>query len=242
MAKTESEIREKKEKKDKKRKHEETAEDPSSAKKDKKKKRKSVDAEAAVDVDGDAVINAPKSAATELVPVKDEDGESKEVVKVQIPLAALVPFANPLADEKQQKKVYKGVKKGISFRRTHMSIPETNHIHPSRQIQSPQARRKRMRQSNPQIARRLPRPKTHRHTQRHRHPRRRHLANGRHLAHPRAVRGPRHPLHFRPESCGAGRGGQHEEADECGDDDAEAGEGGEGGGEGGVGGEFWGFA
>ena len=116
MGKTEAEIREKKEKKDKKRKHEDVADDaatPSSAKKDKKKKRKSVDGEAAVDVDGDAVMDAPKSAATELVPVKDEDGESKDAVKVQIPLAALVPFANPLADEKQQKKVYKGVKKGM---------------------------------------------------------------------------------------------------------------------------------
>lgn len=101
MAKTESDIRDKKEKKDKKRKHEE-GDDASSAKKDKKKKRKSVDGE-------DAVMDE----APVVVPVKEEDGDSKDVVKVQIPLAALVPFANPLADEKQQKKVYKGVKKGM---------------------------------------------------------------------------------------------------------------------------------
>jgi H/ACA ribonucleoprotein complex subunit 2 len=112
--KSESEIREKKEKKDKKRKHDEVVEDgPSSAKKDKKKKRKSTDAEHAVDADGDIVIDAPLAATTETVTVKGEDGDSKEVVRVQIPLAALVPFANPLADEKNQKKVMKSVKKGM---------------------------------------------------------------------------------------------------------------------------------
>ncbi|TKA73209.1 hypothetical protein B0A55_07774 [Friedmanniomyces simplex] len=127
--------KEKKDKKDKKRKHtevepttnttaaeEETA-PAATAEKPKKKAEKSkttVDLTAveqenagAVDVDGDgdiAVTDAP-------VEVKDEDGDGEEKkdkakVKVEVPLAALVPFANPLCDEKAQKKVLKGVKKG----------------------------------------------------------------------------------------------------------------------------------
>jgi H/ACA ribonucleoprotein complex subunit 2 len=96
MAKTENDIRVKKEKKDKKRKADEEVEDVSE-KKDKKKKRKSVDA------DGDAVMDA---SVAEIVEAK-EDNEEKAVVAI----GALVPFANPLADEKQQKKVLKAVKK-----------------------------------------------------------------------------------------------------------------------------------
>ena len=42
-----------------------------------------------------------------------EDGDSQVKVKTAPLLGALVPFANPLADEKTQKKVLKGVKKGI---------------------------------------------------------------------------------------------------------------------------------
>ena len=102
MAKTENDIREKKEKKDKKRKADEDVEDVS-AKKDKKKKRKSIDA------DGDAIMDAA-------VEVKEDADEEKAVVTV--PVGALVPFANPLADEKQQKKVLKAVKKCMRPRRT----------------------------------------------------------------------------------------------------------------------------
>jgi 23S rRNA pseudoU1915 N3-methylase RlmH len=97
MAKTENDIRVKKEKKDKKRKADDEVEDVSE-KKDKKKKRKSVDA------DGDAVMDA---SVAEIVEAKEEDNEEKAVVAI----GALVPFANPLADEKQQKKVLKAVKK-----------------------------------------------------------------------------------------------------------------------------------
>ena len=102
MAKTENDIREKKEKKDKKRKADEDVEDVS-AKKDKKKKRKSIDA------DGDAVMDAA-------VEVNEDADEEKAVVTV--PVGALVPFANPLADEKQQKKVLKAVKKCTRQRRS----------------------------------------------------------------------------------------------------------------------------
>jgi H/ACA ribonucleoprotein complex subunit 2 len=97
MAKTENDIRVKKEKKDKKRKADDEVEDVSE-KKDKKKKRKSVDA------DGDAVMDA---SVAEIVEAKEDDNEEKAVVAI----GALVPFANPLADEKQQKKVLKAVKK-----------------------------------------------------------------------------------------------------------------------------------
>lgn len=45
--------------------------------------------------------------------VKMENGEDAENVEVQItPRGALVPFANPLADERTAKRVFKSVKKG----------------------------------------------------------------------------------------------------------------------------------
>ena len=105
MAKDES----KKEKKEKKRKHSEVegaeVEVVAERKKDKKdRKRKSTD------VDGDVAMDT-----SEVAVVKDEEedeDEKKMVVKEEVPLAALVPFANPLCDEKAQKKVLKGVKKG----------------------------------------------------------------------------------------------------------------------------------
>lgn len=66
----------------------------------------------AVDADGDVIIDAAAGAE---VNVKEEDGteDKKAVVKVEIPLAALVPFANPLCDDKNLRKVLKGVKKGM---------------------------------------------------------------------------------------------------------------------------------
>ncbi|KAF4554937.1 H/ACA ribonucleoprotein complex subunit NHP2-like protein [Elsinoe fawcettii] len=99
MAKDKSE---KKEKKDKKR-EKVTDDGVKKEKKDKKDKRKSLDASViedadtsvvAVDADGDVVIDAGANGAVALIPA-----------------AALVPFANPLADEKNGKKVLKTVKK-----------------------------------------------------------------------------------------------------------------------------------
>ncbi|KAL1589249.1 hypothetical protein WHR41_02201 [Cladosporium halotolerans] len=104
MAKTENDIREKKEKKEKKRKAEEEGEDVS-AKKDKKKKRKSVDAE------GDAVMD-----------VSVVEAGDDEVVAT--PKGALVPFANPLADDKQQKKVMKAVKKSAKNKALKRGVKE----------------------------------------------------------------------------------------------------------------------
>ena len=105
MAKDES----KKEKKEKKRKHSEVegaeVEVVAERKKDKKeKKRKSTD------VDGDVAMDGAEVAVVK--DEEDEEDEKKVVVKEEVPLAALVPFANPLCDEKAQKKVLKSVKKG----------------------------------------------------------------------------------------------------------------------------------
>lgn len=100
--------KEKKEKKEKKRKHSdvEEVEVVAERKKDKKdKKRKSTD------LDGDVVMDTSPGAEVSVVKEEDED-EKKVVVKEEVPLAALVPFANPLCDEKAQKKVLKSVKKG----------------------------------------------------------------------------------------------------------------------------------
>jgi H/ACA ribonucleoprotein complex subunit 2 len=72
------------------------------AKKEKKDKKKSKDVAVEDSVmDIDATLNGD-----------DEDEDKKVVAAGDVALAALVPFANPLADDKQQKKVLKGVKKG----------------------------------------------------------------------------------------------------------------------------------
>jgi len=106
--KSEADVSAKKEKKDKKRKSSEAFdtpaainEQPAATKKEKKSKKE----------------RKPAEDVEEIVPdtAKAEDGEENkkaEAVKLDIPLAALVPFANPLCDEKAQKKVLKGVKKG----------------------------------------------------------------------------------------------------------------------------------
>lgn len=113
--KSEAEKRERKEaKKDKKRKAEDDGDD--TPRKEKKSKRKSevaaIEEDTAMDVDNSLVqVEGANSSATVLA----------------IPLAALVPFANPLADDKSQKKVLKSVKKGSSrLHSTYPSIPLAN--------------------------------------------------------------------------------------------------------------------
>ena len=98
MAKDRSEKKEKKEKR----------KSVDGVKKEKKSRRSSVSSDTAtailnkvedvVDADGDVVVD-----------VEVED------VKTEVPLGALVPFANPLCDDKAGKKVLKSVKKGKSF-------------------------------------------------------------------------------------------------------------------------------
>jgi H/ACA ribonucleoprotein complex subunit 2 len=89
-----------------------------SEKKDKKEKRKSVDANGVKKEKKEK----PKSDATAAAisehhvaspaPVVDADGDVIVDVEGAAPLGALVPFANPLCDEKATKKVLKTVKKG----------------------------------------------------------------------------------------------------------------------------------
>jgi H/ACA ribonucleoprotein complex subunit 2 len=101
-----------------------------SEKKDKKEKRKSVDASGVKKEkkekrksDATAVLNAIEDAAPGAVAV-DADGDvivDASVVADEssdaIPIGALVPFANPLCDDKATKKVLKTVKKGKFFSR-----------------------------------------------------------------------------------------------------------------------------
>jgi H/ACA ribonucleoprotein complex subunit 2 len=132
MAATEAEAshkKDKKEKKDKKRKHSEVVVDGDEVevvaerkKKKKDKKQKStdagLDAVAIVDKDGDTVL-----ADFEVKDEEDEEKDKKDIIKIENPLAALVPFAHPLCNEKEGKKVLKSVKKGkFILRMQHGSI------------------------------------------------------------------------------------------------------------------------
>ena len=101
MAKDKSEKKERKERKEKKEKRSEV----DGVKKSKEKKLK---------LSGDniaaAIEEVNNGSLIEAAVIAPADGEI--VVKAK-PLGALVPFANPLADEKTTKKVLKCVKKGM---------------------------------------------------------------------------------------------------------------------------------
>lgn len=104
MATDEIRKKDKKEKKDKKRKSEDIedgAAEPT-PKKSKKEKRKSE--VAVIETQDDSVMDVDAKA--------EDDKEKGSKAVIAVPLAALVPFANPLADDKSQKKVLKAVKKG----------------------------------------------------------------------------------------------------------------------------------
>ena len=101
----------KKEKKASKEKRSET-EGIHKSKKDKKEKRA---AAAAEDIEATTkLLNAVEEKKPGSVVIK-EDGELQVKIKSVPLLGALVPFANPLADEKAGKKVLKSVKKGTSW-------------------------------------------------------------------------------------------------------------------------------
>jgi hypothetical protein len=131
----------------------------------------------------------------------EAEGKGKEKGEIPVrPVGALVPFANPLADEKVARKVFKGVKKGGFTsplnRALHgcMDMPSPINwiscgipadraiLHSSCSIQIPQTRRQRSRQGAPQI----PHHALHSATC-NRRPRRRYLPHGRHLPHPRPL-------------------------------------------------------
>ena len=97
--------REKKEKKEKR-------SDTDGVHKSKKVKK---DKKIIVDVEGDiAGSDAPEPMEEDkpITKAGEENGEIHTTVKAAPLLGALVPFANPLADEKVGRKVLKGVKKG----------------------------------------------------------------------------------------------------------------------------------
>ncbi|WPH02430.1 L30e-like protein, protein [Acrodontium crateriforme] len=121
MAKSEAEIRERKEKKkDKKRRHSEVAEDEAVVEKKDKKKDKKRKSEAAADEDGDETMMTVATVNED----EEEDEEKKVAETVDDPLAALVPFANPLCDAKAQKKVLKGVKKAAKSKSLKRGVKE----------------------------------------------------------------------------------------------------------------------
>ena len=85
-----------------------------SSKKEKAAKIKAIEAEIESVDATTKLLNQLDEQAPGTVVVKDSDTKSMEVVVKTAPLlGALVPFANPLADEKVGKKVLKSVKKGM---------------------------------------------------------------------------------------------------------------------------------
>lgn len=116
--KTEEEVKVKKDKKEKKEKKR-SKEDGVSKKVKKEKKHKSKDAagalleelekEPAIAV---AIVDA-NIDTTFTNGEKDEDTVMADIPRVEVPVDALVPFANPLADAKQTKKVLRAVQKGM---------------------------------------------------------------------------------------------------------------------------------
>jgi H/ACA ribonucleoprotein complex subunit 2 len=117
MASEKPEKEKKKDKKDKKEKKEkkEKRSDEDGVKKvksdkDKKeKKKKHKETEAALEHATQDAASLPIRSANES---DDEDAMEVDVAERVVPTSALVPFANPLADEKQHKKLLKAVKKG----------------------------------------------------------------------------------------------------------------------------------
>jgi H/ACA ribonucleoprotein complex subunit 2 len=121
MGKEKSEKKEKKEKKEK-RSEADGVKKSKKEKKDKKAKSKKqlamllnhIETEinkTAVDQENEDVADVAPAANGVKEVAEDVDMEDK--VRLQIPKEALVPFANPLADDKQTKKVLRSVKKGL---------------------------------------------------------------------------------------------------------------------------------
>ena len=83
------------------------------SKSDKKEKREKTTAAAASDAEVTTkLLNTIEETKPGSLAVIEPNGDVKVKVKKESLLGALVPFANPLADEKVGKKVLKSVKKG----------------------------------------------------------------------------------------------------------------------------------
>lgn len=86
------------------------------SKREKKKERAALAEKVANAIENGAVVVEEKGVVDDVVKsdVEDDDDDEKKKKKVLMrPVGALVPFANPLADEKVAKKVFRGVKKGV---------------------------------------------------------------------------------------------------------------------------------
>lgn len=111
--KTEGDVKAKKEKKDKKEKRSEEDGVSKKSKKDKKQRKSKEPAEALLN----QLENEPDSVAVtangDIPQTKFIEQQEDEILpRRNIPPEALVPFANPLADDKQTKKIFKSVQKG----------------------------------------------------------------------------------------------------------------------------------
>lgn len=96
------------------------------SKSEKREKKEKKTAVAASDADVTIkLLNTLEETKPGSVVVK-EDGNVKVKVKMEPLLGALVPFANPLADEKVGKKVLKSVKKGRPSTRSMFLAIETS--------------------------------------------------------------------------------------------------------------------
>ena len=106
-------------KKDKKEKRSET-DGVKKSKKDKKEKKQQPEhvAEALLASLSDTAPGAEAIAIASRPKVDDSDDEQAE----QVIRGALVPFANPLADDKTTKKIFKSVKKGTSTLHAHVTL------------------------------------------------------------------------------------------------------------------------
>lgn len=93
----------------------------------KDKKEKKIAAEAADVEMTTELLNSLEDAKPGSVAIK-EDGDVKIVLKNTPLVGALVPFANPLADEKVGKKVLKSIKKGKLTHTNYLSIKIANYF------------------------------------------------------------------------------------------------------------------
>ena len=107
--KTEGQEARRKEKKDRKEKSKENAVITNGVKKPEKERKNKETKPVDVDI-ATKLLNNLNNETPESVAIK-EDEQPEINIKAPPLIGALVPFANPLADEKQQKKVLKSVKK-----------------------------------------------------------------------------------------------------------------------------------
>lgn len=129
------------------------------SKKEKRKERTALAEKVANAVESGKVVVVDDEEVIAKSDVQEDENEGKKKDKrgSMRPVGALVPFANPLADEKVAKKVFKGVKKGVCLSTSIMSslvvVCSDFPLPPnSRSIEIPQTRRQRGCQSAPEIS------------------------------------------------------------------------------------------